>query len=689
LAFGELLLVAIWVYTTTSCSTSADNGTEVVVTSDTVGILPSADPIQRIGKSDFRLTVRGGNERSFRFSRDGKLLAGSNWAEVRIWSFPDGKLKHDLSEYVQTNCIAFTDDGKEFLALNQREMEIFRFDVDTGRLLGKTKLADVDKEKGQTRYRLSDDGRWFCTTNLWGFVTVWDASTGNRQWRQKRFESHYAPISRAGAVTLWDDIFLECDDVVSGKQLSASKHYRTLLGFACNSEGTLLAAYSTADKAIVFLDPLADKRVGGMIPSEEREWRPNQAAISADGRRFVYWLNTSKWIFERKMAVFDIQTGNVVSSFEPHGFYSIDDPIISPDGKIVFTSGARSVFCPIDAGTGKPLHEVPDHIMAIGSLSFTPDGRTLLVGGGDKRQAWDVETGSPRTILESWYHHPYVAAVDNRRAIVSGLRNGGARLQDIETGAVERDFDKDSNRHFSGFQLAADRKSFVAIMYDPKKRFVRRYGISTGETLDERELPIDEERRMFDPKAYRGLALGGSRLYRFEQESGPKPAAGAENAGRIDLVLEDWTTQEVTNRFTIPAFSQFAMAETHNDRRLAIVASDDWYGPQRPNGFTYLYVFDVTTGQKLLHLKRDRGEYYAAFSVVALSPDARLVATASHQSRIDLWNTKTGQLLQRLESKNPIAILQFTDDGKKLASGHQDGRVYIWDTESAIALAAE
>ena len=86
-------------------------------------------PIQRFGVSEFRLTAKGGNDRPFRFSPDGKLIAGANWEEVRLWSFPDGKLLHDFSGAIQTNCIGFAADGKEFLALEQRRMEVYRFDV--------------------------------------------------------------------------------------------------------------------------------------------------------------------------------------------------------------------------------------------------------------------------------------------------------------------------------------------------------------------------------------------------------------------------------------------------------------------------------------------------------------------------------------------------------------------------------
>src|SRR5262249_49241465 len=152
-----------------------------------VGSLPAAGqsrlPIQRFGVSDFRLTAKGGNERPFRFSPDGKLVAGANWDDVRLWSVPDGKLVHDFSGAIHTNCIGFAADGKELLALYLRQMEVYRFDVGSGQLLAKVRLAEVEEEQGATTYRFSPDGRWLYMTEVYNHLAVWDTATGQRQFR--------------------------------------------------------------------------------------------------------------------------------------------------------------------------------------------------------------------------------------------------------------------------------------------------------------------------------------------------------------------------------------------------------------------------------------------------------------------------------------------------------------------------
>src|SRR5262245_18572482 len=72
----------------------------------------ASKPWRRLGNSEFRLTAKDGNSRSFCFSPDGKLLAGANWDEIRLWSFPNGKLRQDFSNVLHTGCIGFAANGK-------------------------------------------------------------------------------------------------------------------------------------------------------------------------------------------------------------------------------------------------------------------------------------------------------------------------------------------------------------------------------------------------------------------------------------------------------------------------------------------------------------------------------------------------------------------------------------------------
>jgi len=70
---------------------------------------------------------------------------------------------------------------------------------------------------------------------------------------------------------------------------------------------------------------------------------------------------------------------------------------------------------------------------------------------------------------------------------------------------------------------------------------------------------------------------------------------------------------------------------------------------------------------------------------VAISPDARLVASGGQDSMIRLWDAQTGQMLQTLrghDAERRVYDLAFFPDGQRLASASQDETVAIWDIRS-------
>jgi WD40 repeat protein len=62
------------------------------------------------------------------------------------------------------------------------------------------------------------------------------------------------------------------------------------------------------------------------------------------------------------------------------------------------------------------------------------------------------------------------------------------------------------------------------------------------------------------------------------------------------------------------------------------------------------------------------------------SPDARFLASANDD--LHLWDVGEGQLLKRLEQPSWITALAFHPDGKTLATGHDNGRLRVWDLAS-------
>jgi len=64
---------------------------------------------------------------------------------------------------------------------------------------------------------------------------------------------------------------------------------------------------------------------------------------------------------------------------------------------------------------------------------------------------------------------------------------------------------------------------------------------------------------------------------------------------------------------------------------------------------------------------------------VSFSPNGELLASASYDKTVKLWNPANGQLKHTLPHMAPVRSLSFTPNGKTLATGCYDGTLRLWD----------
>jgi WD40 repeat protein len=302
------------------------------------------------------------------------------------------------------------------------------------------------------------------------------------------------------------------------------------------------------------------------------------------------------------------------------------------------------------------------HERLIRSISYFPDGQRMISGSQDKTtRQWDVKAGKEieeaRGVCEGYVC--VVAVSRNGRWVATGGGDGSrgeVKVCEVETGIVKTF--KGHSRAIFCIDISADNTRLASGSFDKTARI---WNLDTGELVA----------GPFKSEDYVGAI-------RFSPDS--KKLAVKSWTCRC---LEVWDVQSQkldvrigTNGGT-PTFTYVPVFWTNDNKNIlaAFSFTKDIDDPAKT-----VYEFDASTLQTVGtpfqgHTERVTG--------LALSFRGALLASASIDNTIKLWDYESRQLLASFDVQNP-RILVFSPNSRQLAytvySEDNDHKIYICDT---------
>jgi RNA polymerase sigma factor (sigma-70 family) len=304
----------------------------------------------------------------------------------------------------------------------------------------------------------------------------------------------------------------------------------------------------------------------------------------------------------------EVATGNKAGTLEGHKRMVVS-VTFSPDGKTLLSGSMDCTTRLWDVGTRRELGRVGEGSVPTGEAAYLPDGKLLVVRtgyvGDHAVRFWDV--AGAKEVRRLGGHRSHVAALafsPDGRLLVSGSGDRTVGLWDV---AARRELRR----------LPAHDCDVVALALSPDGRTVHSGGVGSNV-------------HAWDTAT--GKEAGG-----FKTDDGFFPRLAFSPDGKV---LASW---------------------------------------RRPGEAGRLW--DTATGKELRPLKS--GPKWV--NALAFSADGRTLAVGGGEGPgegpqvITLWDVPAGRRLRDLAGKSGVLTLAFSPDGRTLASGHDDKQVRLWE----------
>jgi WD40 repeat protein/serine/threonine protein kinase len=522
----------------------------------------------------------------------------------------------------------------------------------------------------------SPDGQRIASASEDGKVTFWDARTWQRIFQFRAHEKHARSVAfshdgRRLATTSWDKTvkIWDVQTLASDRNPSPLRtltHHGVVWNAVFSPDGKRLA--SAGDRPallggnfaeVKIWDPIAGRELCTLEGQEREIW--SALAFSPDGQSLATGhIESRDRVVGNVVYIWDVHTGRKIRTLPGHT-QPVHSLAFSPDGRCL-ASGAGKPHDSIgadgelklwDTQSGLERFDLRAHLRVY-ALAFGPDGGRLASAGVDQTiKLWDPATG--KEVLTLRGHRGIVRSLafsPNGQQLVSASHDMTVRVWDGTPLQGQPDPAYLTLRGHSG--------DVTSVAFSPDGRYLA--SASLDQTVKIWDRWTGEELRTLTGQI--GAVLGVA----FSPDGRRLASMGSRGS---PIKLWDTTTWKVIYTLQPPGFGNKCIVFGPPDGKLLAIAAADRSGK-------IISIWDTTTDHEIHCLRT----HTWVVSDVAFDRTGRLLASASADSTVRIWDAHTGKELVTLQPRHEggATCVAFSPDGQYLASGGLDRTVKLWST---------